>query len=137
MEHDDLLLDRAARDQPIDRHRLRLADAVRAIGRLILDGGVPPGIEMDDVVGGRQVDAGAAGLERDQESVALTRLEAVDQRGALTWRCRAIEVKRLEAGLVECLADERQVRRELAEHERAVAFAAQLLEQLDRAAKLR
>ena len=32
---------------------LRLADAVRAIGRLILDGGVPPRIEVDHVVGAR------------------------------------------------------------------------------------
>src|ERR1043165_4592249 len=36
----DLLLDGAAHDQAIHRHRLGLADAVRPIGRLVLDRGV-------------------------------------------------------------------------------------------------
>ena len=36
---------------------LRLADAVGAVGRLVLDGRVPPRVEVDDGVGGGQVEA--------------------------------------------------------------------------------
>ena len=38
-----------------------------AVGRLVLDGRVPPRVVMDDRVGRRQIEAGAAGLEADQE----------------------------------------------------------------------
>ena len=63
----DPLLDRALGDQPVHLHRLGLADPVGAVGGLLLDGGVPPAVEVDDVVGAGQVEAGAAGLERQQE----------------------------------------------------------------------
>src|SRR2546423_2114424 len=52
VHRNDLLLDRVPRDQAVDRDRLGLADAMGAIARLVLDGRVPPGIEMEDVVGG-------------------------------------------------------------------------------------
>ena len=53
-------------DQAVDHHRPVLADAVRAVGGLVLDGGVPPRVDQEHVVGGGEVEAGAAGLERDQ-----------------------------------------------------------------------
>ena len=59
--------------QPVDGHRPLLADAVGAVGGLVLDGGVPPGIHVDDVVGGGEVEPGAAGLEADQEEIAPPR----------------------------------------------------------------
>jgi hypothetical protein len=108
--------------------RVLLADPVRAIGRLVLDRGVPPRIEVDDVVGGGQVDAGAARLERQQEHVGLAGLERGDPLRALRRRGLAVEVQRRVTGLVERLADQREVRGELAEHQRAVALAAQLVE---------
>ena len=49
-----LLLDSAERDQPMDEHRLVLADAVRAVCRLILDRRVPPWVVVNDCVGGGQ-----------------------------------------------------------------------------------
>ncbi len=70
LELEDALLDRARRDQPVDEHGLVLADAVGAVGGLVLDRRVPPGIEQEDVVGRGEVEAGAAGLERDQASPA-------------------------------------------------------------------
>ena len=73
------LLDAARGDQAVDEHRARLADAVRAIGRLRLRGRVPPGIVVDDGVGAREVQAGAAGLEADEEDVGLAALELVDR----------------------------------------------------------
>ena len=50
---------------------LGLADPVRAVDGLGLDGGVPPRVEQVDVFGGRQVQAEAAGLEADQEDRAF------------------------------------------------------------------
>ena len=63
----DLLLDRPAADELVHQHVLGLADAKRAIGRLILDRRIPPAIEMHDVRGGGEVEPGAAGLEREDE----------------------------------------------------------------------
>ena len=45
----------------------RLADPVRAIDRLRLHGRIPPRIEKEDILGRRQVQAQASGLEADQE----------------------------------------------------------------------
>jgi hypothetical protein len=53
-----------------------LADPVGPRGSLILDGGVPPGIQVDDGVRGGEVEPEAARLERDQEDVGLAVLEA-------------------------------------------------------------
>src|SRR5689334_12064067 len=49
---DDLLLDGVPGDQPVDRHAAVLANAVGAIGGLGFDRGIPPGIEVNDIVGG-------------------------------------------------------------------------------------
>ena len=63
---------------------LGLADAVRAVDGLGLDGRVPPGVEQEDVVGGGQVQAEAAGLEADQEDRAVgVVLEPLDPAGAV------------------------------------------------------
>jgi hypothetical protein len=62
-----LLLDGAARDELDAVDGALLADAVGAVGGLVLDGRVPPGVEVDDHVRAGQVQARAAGLEADQE----------------------------------------------------------------------
>ena len=54
-----------------------LADAVRAVGRLILGGGVPPGIVMNHQVRAGQIQSRAPGLQRNQEYAALASIEAV------------------------------------------------------------
>ena len=43
--------------QPRDQRRPLLADAVGAVGRLVLGGRVPPGVEDEDVGGGGEVEA--------------------------------------------------------------------------------
>ena len=55
MERDDALLDGLRQDQPIRCDRPGLTDAVRAVGGLVFDGGVPPWVQVDDVVCSRQV----------------------------------------------------------------------------------
>src|SRR6202142_3021144 len=66
-ELEDLLLDRTLGYQPIRRHHSGLPDAVRAIGRLILDRWIPPRIEMDHGVGRRQIQAASTRFERDEK----------------------------------------------------------------------
>ncbi len=83
MELHHFLFDGVAGDQPIDGDGAGLADAVGAVGGLVFGGGVPPGVEMDDVVGPGQVEAGAARFEGDEEEVALAGLEGVHAALAL------------------------------------------------------
>ena len=65
LEH--ALLHRVGGHEPLHEHRPVLADAVGAVGGLVFDGGVPPWIEQEHVVGGGQVEPGPAGLERQQQ----------------------------------------------------------------------
>jgi hypothetical protein len=51
------LFDGVGRDEAVDGDGTRLAHAVGAVGGLVLDGGIPPGVEVDDVVGRREVEA--------------------------------------------------------------------------------
>ena len=46
-----------------------LADAVGAVGGLVFDRGVPPGVEKEDVVGGCQVQAGSDDEQLDSSSM--------------------------------------------------------------------
>ncbi len=114
LELEDLLLDRVAADQAVGEDVLRLADAVRAVDGLGLDGGVPPGVEQEDVLGGRQVQAEAAGLQADQEERAVgVVLEPLDPLGAVAGP--AVEVFVGEPLGVEPVADDRQEAGELRE----------------------
>ena len=49
---EDPVFDGAATDEFVDEDRLGLADAVGAVGGLVLGGGVPPRVVVDDGVGG-------------------------------------------------------------------------------------
>src|SRR3954465_9121652 len=51
----DTLLDAVLHDQAVDRDRPLLADPVRPVRGLVLDGRVPPGVEMHDIIGRGQV----------------------------------------------------------------------------------
>ena len=53
---------------------------MRAAHRLVLGGRVPPRVGDDHVVGRREVETEAAGLQADQEQVALARLERATRR---------------------------------------------------------
>ena len=80
----DALLEGARRNESVDQHVLRLADAERAVRGLILGGRIPPEVVMDHDVRGRQVEADAARLEREDHHAAVgVVLEAVDHLLAL------------------------------------------------------
>ena len=51
----------------VDGDVLLLADAVGTVRGLLLYGGIPPGIEVYDVVGTGQVETQSSGLEADRK----------------------------------------------------------------------
>src|SRR5690349_20618023 len=81
----DLLFQGAGAQKLVHLHVAGLADAEGPVGRLVLDGRVPPAVEVEHVVGGCQVQAGPPGLERQDEHPrpAAFGLEARHQRVAL------------------------------------------------------
>ena len=57
-----------------------LSNTERSISRLVFDRGVPPAVEVDHVTGGREVQSGTAGLEReDEERRPILALKALDK----------------------------------------------------------
>src|SRR5215210_230137 len=92
LELENLLLDGVAGHQTAGEDGTALADAVGAVDGLGLDGGVPPGIEEVDVVGGGEVQAQPPRLEADQEELAggvgLERLHLLAQ---FPERCHPLE----------------------------------------------
>src|SRR5579871_1211903 len=63
----DTFFKRADAYEFVNLHVLALADAEGAVGGLVLDGGVPPAIIVKHVIGRRQVESHAAGLQREDE----------------------------------------------------------------------
>ena len=81
---------------------------MRAGDRLHLDRGIPPGIEDEDVVGGREVETETAGLETDQEQGRLRiGLELFDH--GLSVARGAVEIHVIETKLLDPRAKERQI----------------------------
>ncbi len=63
----DALLDGSAANELVDQNIPLLADAKGAVGGLILDGRVPPTVEMDHVAGRGEVQSAATGLQGNHE----------------------------------------------------------------------
>ena len=84
----DFILDGAATDELVHEDVAELADAEGAVGRLILDGGVPPPVEVDDMRRGGEIEAGATGFEgQDEERRQVVFLELAHQLLTLCyWR---------------------------------------------------
>ena len=75
----DPLLDRPGAHHLVQLDDPRLADAVGAVGRLVLDRRVPPSVVVHDVVGGGQVDPDpAGGSDKRNRRPAARLLEPVD-----------------------------------------------------------
>ena len=96
-----------------------------AVDRLALHRGIPPGVEQEDVVRRRQVQAEAAGLQADQEHLAVrVVLEPLHPR--LPVPRAAVEVGVGDFLLVQPLLDDRQHARELGEHQGLVSLVEDL-----------
>ena len=100
----DPLVDGAGAHQAVADHGVGLADAPRAVAGLVLDGGVPPAVVEHDVVGGGEVEPGAAGLERQHERARARRRPgtrsiigraraATARRGSTRPACRCVSVR--------------------------------------------
>src|SRR5208282_922702 len=65
----------------VHEHVALLANAIGAIGSLVLDRRIPPAIEMHHMRSAREIEPGAAGLDRENEKrralVFLKRLDEV------------------------------------------------------------
>ena len=109
-------LDTALHDDAVDKHGLRLSDAVSARRGLLLHGGVPPRVQMDHGIGGGEVQPCATRLEagqQDRRSVAIGFLKLGDDICASRgWRRTGQhQIGRTEG--VEHLRDQAEHRREL------------------------
>ena len=120
-ELEDLLLDGPLRDEPVRRDDLRLPDAVGAVGRLVLDRGVPPRVEVDDRVRRGQVQAAAARLERDEEDRGPVLAPGSSRRSSARSLVDPSRYSYVDAVLVHRALDDLQHADELAEDEHPVA----------------
>src|SRR5207249_10218008 len=66
-EWQEFVFDCVAGDQLVGGDDTGLPDAMGAVGCLRLDRGIPPRIEMNDGVGGGEIQADAARFQADQE----------------------------------------------------------------------
>ena len=80
-----------------DKHRVFLPDAVGAVGRLVFRRRIPPGVDMNDPVRRRQVQAHATGLQGDEEDHDLALLELPDHIAALLLGVRAGETQAVQS----------------------------------------
>ena len=103
----DAVFEGAGADHLVDVDVPRLTDAEGAVGGLVFDGRVPLPVVVDDMVGARQVQAGTAGLQRQDEDLGAMRvvLEAFHHPVAVLARHAAVEHGRLDAvGFLDVLA---------------------------------
>ena len=129
LELQDFFLDGAFGDQAVGEDVAGLADAVGAVDGLGFDGGVPPGVEQEDVVGAGEVEAEAAGLEADQEEPGVgIVLELLDGRFAVAGFAVEIGVADGVPAVVEAFADDGQEAGELGEDQGLVAFVEDFVE---------
>ena len=90
----------------VDGDRAFLTHAVGTIGGLIFDGGVPPGIHVNDIICGGEVESGSACFETDEEDVAFSCLECINPFFAVLHWGAAVEVLVADSLFVEVGADE-------------------------------
>ena len=129
VERLDLVLDGVGGLEVVDGDLLVLPKSMRAVGGLVFDGRVPPGVEVDDVVGLGEVEAEAARLEADEEYRRIAFLEILDGGGALAGGLPAVEVFVGDPRIVQSRSDDGQEFNELAEYKNFMAISQDLPQQ--------
>ncbi len=104
------------------------------VNGLLFDGGIPPRVQKHHVIGFDEVEAEAAGLQRDEERVRIALTEAPDDSRSV--RCRTVEVLGRDARLRCPFPRPGEETRELAEHENPVPLGGRLREQVDQHVEL-
>ena len=91
----DLFFEGVLGDETVDEDVVLLSDAVGAVCRLRLYGGIPPEVVVDDMGGGGEVEAGAGGFQGENEESRLrVCLEAVHHIFSLLEGAAAVEEHR-------------------------------------------
>ena len=121
MESYDFLLNGVFADEVVDGDGLILTYTVSTVGGLLLDGGVPPWVEMEDIVRPCEIEAEASSLETDEEDRLFTILEGGYHLCALLDRHTAIDVEVVHMTLVQLTLDDIEEADELAEYKSPVA----------------
>ena len=88
----DILLNGSGGNKRVDENRVSLPDAVGAITGLVFHGGIPPTIEVNDVVGAGESETSAGGSKREQEERRPPRrLELLHETLSLVDRCFSVQ----------------------------------------------
>ena len=114
---DNFFFDRVFCHNSVDGDGAFLAHAVSAIGGLIFYGRVPPGIHVNNIICGGEVESGSARFEADEEDVAFSGLKGIDAFFAIFHRGAAVKILVADALFVEVGTDEREVIDKLAKDE--------------------
>src|SRR4051812_39118538 len=107
-----------------------------AIDRLAFNRRIPPGVKEDDVAGGSEIEAEAAGAEGNQEDGGAFSVLKLFHEGLAIFRF-AGEQKGTPLALPDGGADEVEHPGELREDEDLVAFFHQRLEEIEQGGELR
>ena len=111
---------------------LVLSDAVGAVGGLLLDGGIPPWVEMKDVVGTGEVESQPSGFQTDEEHWCHTMLEVGHHFLATADGGGTVQIQQLffSHTLLNFYLDHGQEGGELTEYQYAVACFHNLVHQV-------
>src|SRR3569833_731901 len=117
-------LDGALGDELVDKDRFVLPDAMCPVGRLRLDGGIPPGIVVDDRIRRGEVESCSASLQADEEQRRIARMEPGNDVRTVLRLARQQAVGDSELRYLGF--DESQHRGELREKQHSPSFSDQL-----------
>ena len=75
MHGENFFFHRAGHDEAVHVHRAFLPVAMCAVGRLILHGGIPPRIKMNNIIRRSQIQAQPPRFKTDEENIAVLPLK--------------------------------------------------------------
>ncbi len=133
VEIQNAFLHAALLNHAVDGDGTLLAYAVCPVRRLVFHGRIPPGVQMNHVVRGRQVDTRAACLQGKQKDVALPALKGSHTLLAHEFRGLAVKVLIRDALFLQSRAYLRKIGRELGEGEHLVTGGNEVLHGLHKA----
>ena len=82
----DAVLDGVGAEQFVHENRFGLTDAVGPVGGLCFGSGIPPGIVVNDGIGGGEVEPGPAGFEGNEKDGDVVVLKLFDEAASILGR---------------------------------------------------
>ena len=93
METENLILDGILRNKMIYSHILLLTYTVGTVGRLLLDGRIPPRVKVNHIVRARKIQTKSSCLQTDEKDRTRPSLERCRQLLTLLYRSRALKIE--------------------------------------------